>query len=61
MAEMTAMDKKYQAVEDARTMMRAVEISRDKARYTAALNEIAKRKKEADRASSILGGLKNVK
>ena len=58
MAEMTAMDKKFQAEDDARTMMRAVEISKDKPRYTAALKEIAKRKKEADSATSILKGLK---
>jgi len=58
MPGMTAEDKKYQAEDDARTMMRAVEITKDKARYSACLKEIAKRKVEVDSVSSLLKRLK---
>ena len=55
--EMTAMDKKYQAENDARTMMEAVQITKDKTRYAACLKEIAKRKAEVNSVSSLLKGL----
>jgi len=48
------MDKKYQAEDDARTMMRAMEISKDKGRYDACLKEIKRQKMMADKVMSMM-------
>jgi len=47
MARLTASEKKWQAEEDARTLLRAVEIENSKTRKKAALKEIKKIEEQA--------------
>lgn len=56
-AEMAVMDKKYQAENDARTMMQAMEISKDPDRMKACMGEMKKQKMAMDGAMSMLGGM----
>jgi len=50
--EMTAQDKKYQAEDDARTLIRAQEIMADKSRYGNATKEM-KRQRDALEAAML--------
>ena len=52
---MTAMDKKYQAQDDARTMQRTGEIMADTKRHAAARREMEAQKKAMEKAMKMKG------
>ena len=48
-------DKEYQAEDDARTMMRAMEISKDKGRMSACMKQMKAQKRQMDSAMGMMG------
>ena len=55
--DMPAMDDKYQAEDDARTMKMAMEIAKDPARMKACVAQMKKQMGEMERAISMMSGM----
>jgi len=50
----SAQEKKWQSEDDARTLMRAMEVNNDPKRHSAAMAEIEKQRKAADDAIELM-------